>query len=103
MCRCDAAHTCRCCLFEWVPICRSFFSVLHSDWDCLSLIPLAAHELELPPCTREDRYVKLSAVERLCYEQVGNAQFCAINQSVNESGSHAVACKRRTGCLTRQR
>ena len=35
----------------------------------VSLLLVAAAELELPPCTREDRWVPLSSVERLVYEQ----------------------------------
>lgn len=31
----------------------------------------AANELELPPCTREDRWLELSSVETLCYNEVG--------------------------------
>ena len=37
--------------------------------------PGTAGELELPPCTREDKWVPLSSVERLCYEQSRRA-FC---------------------------
>ena len=37
------------------------------------LVP-AAHELELPPCTREDRWLELSSVETLCYNEVGPSQ-----------------------------
>lgn len=34
----------------------------------------AAHELELPPCTREDRWLELSSVETLCYNEVRGSQ-----------------------------
>jgi E3 ubiquitin-protein ligase SHPRH len=50
-----------------------------------------AGELELPPCTREDKWVQLSSVERLCYEQSKRA-FCDAAYQVQQqqgAGQHA--------------
>ena len=50
----------------------SCFGLIRVDWE-LALRPAphpaAASELDLPPCTREDRWVTLSSVERLVYER----------------------------------
>jgi hypothetical protein len=69
---------------------------------CSGPPPPAAHELELPPCTREDRWVALSSVETLCYQQSKRA-FCdaayqlaqhqgAVAANVSGAGRARVCC-----------
>jgi hypothetical protein len=60
--------------------------------------PPAAHELQLPPCTREDRWVALSSVETLCYQQSKRAFCDAAYQLAQHQG--AVAANVRGGLAT---
>ena len=52
------------------------------------LLLVAAAELELPPCTREDRWVPLSSVERLVYEQ---AKRSFVDAAFHFNQQHAAA------------
>ena len=59
-----------------------------------ALPPRAAHELQLPPCTFDERWVVLSPVERLCYEQ-SRREFCEQAQGFASHQAAAAAAAAR--------